>query len=144
MTENRQPHVFALHHKWPYRYIYNMPLQWKFNICTCDQFGYSNNPNAGPYTPCRKCRKYNVYLFFKCEECEEFFLKDFRTPWFCEVHPLCWVCISKFENESCCPSIPKTAPPASVLRYSPPVGLALKMKFYTKEELAAPIEDFVL
>lgn len=137
MTENRQPHVFALHHQWPYRFIENMPLQWKFNICTCDQFGYSTSP----FSPCTKCRKYNAILFFKCGACDGFFLRDFKSPWFCEFHPLCWGDIENYDT-CCCGRLPKTSPPPSAVLVASPVGL--RLKFYSAEELAAPIEDFVL
>lgn len=128
---NRQPHLFAYHAQFPFRFIKNIPYWLKDKICHCDQFDYGTYLDPEPkykVQTCKTCNRYSVTLLFQCIDCNEHFFKDFRHPKFCRAeHFRCWDCLNKFienNDELCCHRVKWNMPaPDDIL---PPVGISAR------------------
>lgn len=89
------------------RQRYNIPSSFSKLICMCDDKLWNigikeSDDKRYNYWVCTKCNRLPRYHFFRCFQCEEYFVKDFKHPNFCVLDPLCWDCITNPENKDFC------------------------------------------
>lgn len=124
-----QAHLYALHPQFSFRFHKNIPFWIREKICHCEFFNYGGI-KKDPYNQihrCDTCGKYNVYLLFKCVDCEEHFIKDFRHPRFCTFeHFRCWDCLNVYLelDELCCDRVRWYIDNRKAI--VPPVGISVR------------------
>ena len=115
---------------------WEIPRKWRDRICTCK--GIKAETSDG-FLRCAKCHRPYDYQFFKCGDCESFFICDFKWPYFCVWHPTCWNCSQ--DHTSICNEKHGWTPTEEYLNMEVRAPRGLNPKAYTAEELAG-VFDF--
>ena len=113
-----------------FRYRYNIPVEFRKRVCTCERINYKNMKT--PWA-CGTCGKPPVHFLFRCIICEKIFIKYFDTATLCNRHPKCWDCINKEEHHCSCVRY-------GGVRVFEPLGL--NPKEFTTEEMTG-VFDFL-
>lgn len=79
----------------PERNLNLMPPEFRRMVCKCEQRGYiTTDKHPGIINTCTSCKKPESYYLYRCADCENLFIHDFRAP-FCYNEPRCWDCVTK-------------------------------------------------
>jgi hypothetical protein len=82
-----------VHEKIRFKTVSKYDLPYRLSLLYHDCGNYEAKSRAqilnGPPI-CSNCNKVVPWFFFKCAECDQYFIKDFRHPKFCIFYPTCW------------------------------------------------------
>lgn len=80
-----------------------VPLNFKSLICfSMGQEGHeTNGTSRGGIPCCGGCNKPYPWFSHFCVGCGEFFIRDFFSPKFCELFPVCWNCLPELPWAYC-------------------------------------------
>lgn len=108
-----------------------VPLTYKSKICfSMGEEGHEGSRSCGGIPCCAGCYKPYSWFSHFCVGCGNFFIRDFYSPKFCELFPVCWDCLPEL-SWAYCPDH-RTAN-TGTREVVPPVGLnPIK---YTQEEI---------
>lgn len=108
-----------------------VPLTHRNLICfTMGVEGHEGFASSGGIPICGGCRHPRSWFSHFCVSCGDFFIRDFYSPKFCDLYPVCWDCLPELPWASCPDHGSKNT---RFLKVVPPVGL--NPHKFTKEEI---------